>query len=183
MEGHSHYSVGQEERLLDAITMVHIDIEVENPRMEPKQLQDGEHNIIGVAEPTGLALLGVVQPPTPVNADIGIAGQEHMRRIYRPSTGVLTELIEPTEPGTIPTLTHMKLILPLAIGDDLLPVLILQEQHVVGVPEPIAAQDVLAHVVLKVVDVLGVVEPQQLLPGGLPRAVHVQVPVQVEALD
>lgn len=35
-----------------------------------EQLQDGQHDVVDVAEPRGLGLLGVVKPPGPVHRDV-----------------------------------------------------------------------------------------------------------------
>jgi len=52
----------------------------------------------------------------------------------------------------------MELVLLFGVRDDFLALLVLQQQHVVGVAEAVAAEDVPADVVLEVADVLGVVE-------------------------
>lgn len=119
MERHSHDPIRQEERLLHPIPMMHINIQIQHPRMEPQQLQYRQHNIIRIAEPTGLTLLRMVQPPTPINTHIGIARQQHMRRINRPPTRILTELIQAAEAWTVATLAHVELVFAFAICDDL----------------------------------------------------------------
>ena len=46
----------------------------------PEELEDGEDDIVDVAEPARLALLGVVQPAGPIDGNVGRAGDEFPRR-------------------------------------------------------------------------------------------------------
>ena len=44
--------------------------------MELEELQDGENDVVDVAEPGGLALLGVVEAARPVDGDVGVPAVE-----------------------------------------------------------------------------------------------------------
>jgi hypothetical protein len=50
MEGASHDPISQIERLLNTITMMDIDIYVENSLESFKQLKDGQHAIVYIAK-------------------------------------------------------------------------------------------------------------------------------------
>ena len=50
--------------------MVDVDINVEDPLVILEQLEDGQHDVIDVAEAAGLALLGVMETPGPVDRDV-----------------------------------------------------------------------------------------------------------------
>ena len=47
-----HNSVGMIESLLDAISVMHIYINVEDPRVDLQQLNNAHNNIVNIAEPT-----------------------------------------------------------------------------------------------------------------------------------
>ena len=57
--------------------------------MDPEQLEDAEHDVVGVAEAAGLALLGVVEPAGPVDADVGEARVEPRRAVDGGPAGAL----------------------------------------------------------------------------------------------
>ena len=50
--------------------MVDVDIDVEHPLVILEQLEDGQHDVVDVAEAAGLALLGVVEASGPVDCDV-----------------------------------------------------------------------------------------------------------------
>jgi hypothetical protein len=60
---HRHDPVGEVEGLLDAVPVVDVDVDVQHARVHLEQLQDGQHDVVHVAEARGLALLGVVHAP------------------------------------------------------------------------------------------------------------------------
>lgn len=45
MEGHSHDTIGRVESLLDTISMVHVDVDVQNALLVPQKLDDAEDNV------------------------------------------------------------------------------------------------------------------------------------------
>ena len=50
---------------------------------EPQKLKNAEYDVVDVAEAGSLALLGVVQPPGPVNGNVGVAFHETLRGSYK----------------------------------------------------------------------------------------------------
>ena len=71
METAGHNSVRRVERLFNAITMVTIDVDIQNARISAQEFNNAEDDIVDVAEPRGFSLFGVVQSPCPVNGDVG----------------------------------------------------------------------------------------------------------------
>lgn len=69
-----HYTIRGVERLLDAVAVVAVNVDVEHARVGAQKLENTEDDIINVAEPGGFALFGVVQPASPVDGDVGCAG-------------------------------------------------------------------------------------------------------------
>ena len=101
VEGDGHHAVGGVEGLLDAVAVVDVDVDVQHPLMLLEQLEDGEHDVVRVAEARRLALLGVVQPARPVDRDVGLALVELDRPTNRPSYAGLTELRDAVEDRAI----------------------------------------------------------------------------------
>lgn len=66
----AHLPVRQVECLLHTVPVVHVDVDVQHPRVVLEELEDGEHEVVDVAEARGLALLGVVQAARPVDGDV-----------------------------------------------------------------------------------------------------------------
>lgn len=79
----------------------------------------------------------MMKPTTPIDAYISFATEQYVSSINRPSTRVLAELIQTAETRTVTTFAHVELVLLLRIGNDLLTLLVLQQQHIVGVAEAI----------------------------------------------
>ena len=50
VEGERHDAVGGPEGLLDAVAVVDVDVDVEHARVVQEELQDGEHDVVDVAE-------------------------------------------------------------------------------------------------------------------------------------
>ena len=69
VEGKGHDTVIHPESLLNAITVVAVDIDVEYAREDAEEFQYAENDVIYVAKAAGLSLLRVVQPPGPVDSD------------------------------------------------------------------------------------------------------------------
>mmetsp|Transcript_44830 Transcript_44830/g.141163 ORF Transcript_44830/g.141163 Transcript_44830/m.141163 type:complete len:210 (+) Transcript_44830:347-976(+) len=62
VEGGCHNSVCVDERLLHSVSMMHIDIDVKDAREELEQLQDGQNDVVDVAEARGLVALRMMKP-------------------------------------------------------------------------------------------------------------------------
>ena len=59
--------------LLDAVAVVDVDVDVQHALVQLKQLEDGEHDVVGEAEARGLGLLCVMQPARPIDRDVRLA--------------------------------------------------------------------------------------------------------------
>ena len=51
---------------------MHVNVDVQHPLVVLEQLEDAEHDVVGVAESGSLALLRVVQSAHPVDGDVGL---------------------------------------------------------------------------------------------------------------
>jgi hypothetical protein len=60
VEANGHDPIGVVEGLLNAISMVHVNIQIKNPIVYFKQLEDAEHDIVDIAEATSFTFLSVV---------------------------------------------------------------------------------------------------------------------------
>ena len=81
--------------------MVDVDVDIQHAGMVEEQLQDGEHDVVDVAETRGLGFLGVVQPAGPVDGHLRLVRGEFARGVEggaRVEGGVL---VEPVEDGTV----------------------------------------------------------------------------------
>ena len=85
------------EGLLDTVAMMNVDINVQHPTMVLQQLEDGEDDIVGVAEAGRLALFGVVQPARPVDAHVALPLVELDRATYRAAGARLAKVVEAIE--------------------------------------------------------------------------------------
>ena len=82
VEWYSHYSVGVVKGLFYSVSMVAVNVKVEDSTVNTKQitqlsennlrkqLQYSQHNIIHITKPRCLELLRMMQSPTPVDTDI-----------------------------------------------------------------------------------------------------------------
>ena len=71
VEGDGHDPVRGVEGLLHAVPVVDVDVDVEHSLVVLQELEDGQHDVVDVAEARGLRLLGVVETPGPVDGDVG----------------------------------------------------------------------------------------------------------------
>ena len=69
VEREGHDAVGGPEGLLDAVAVVDVDVDVEDARVVAEELQDGEYDVVDVAEAGCFGLFGVVQAAGPVDRD------------------------------------------------------------------------------------------------------------------
>lgn len=73
MKRNSHDAVGGEKRLLHAIAVMDVNIDVEDASMIFQEFENGENNVVDVAETTGFALLGVMQATRPIDGNVSSA--------------------------------------------------------------------------------------------------------------
>lgn len=73
MEPARHHTVHGVKRLLDAIAMITIDIDIQDAQIRAQKLERAEGNVVGVAEPGGKIsrFFSVLQPSCPVDHDVG----------------------------------------------------------------------------------------------------------------
>lgn len=93
MEGDGHDAVREVEGLLDAVAVVDVDIDVQHPLVSLQELQDGEHDVVHVAEPRGFCLLGVVHPAAPVEGHVHVPLVDQRRGVHRAATVRLAVLV------------------------------------------------------------------------------------------
>lgn len=60
VEGEGHDAIGGPEGLFDAVAVVDVDVDVEDARVVDEELEDGEYDVVDVAESRGFVLFGVV---------------------------------------------------------------------------------------------------------------------------
>mmetsp|Transcript_20578 Transcript_20578/g.48498 ORF Transcript_20578/g.48498 Transcript_20578/m.48498 type:complete len:426 (-) Transcript_20578:122-1399(-) len=97
VKGARHDAVRRVEGLLDAVSVVDVDVDVQDPLVLLEELQYRQDAVVDVAEPGGLRLLGVVQPPGPVDDDVDRVVVETRRTADRPRGVQLAELEEAVE--------------------------------------------------------------------------------------
>jgi hypothetical protein len=73
MKGNGHNPIRQIKGLLNPIPMMHINININNSRINQQQLKYSQHNVINIAKATSLALLSMMQSTTKVNGNVGLA--------------------------------------------------------------------------------------------------------------
>jgi hypothetical protein len=66
METARHHPIRRIKRLFHTIPMMAVDIDVQHARIAPEELEDGEVDVVDVAESGGFALFCVVQTACPV---------------------------------------------------------------------------------------------------------------------
>ncbi|BAS98379.1 Os06g0583501, partial [Oryza sativa Japonica Group] len=80
--------------------MVDIDIHIENTLVVFEELEDGEDDVVDVAESRGLALLGVVEAAGPVDGDVVAVVELDGAADGSPGVG-LAEAVEAVEDGAV----------------------------------------------------------------------------------
>lgn len=101
VEGEGHDAVGGPEGLLDAVAVVDVDVDVEDARVVAQELEDGEHDVVDVAEARGFGFLGVVEPTGPVDRDAGLVVDEFARGVDGGAGVEGTVAVESVEDGTV----------------------------------------------------------------------------------
>jgi len=70
MEADGHDSVRGKEGFFYSVTVMHVNVNIENSLVVLQQLQNCKNNVVHIAEALCLLLLGVVQPSCPVDAKV-----------------------------------------------------------------------------------------------------------------
>mmetsp|Transcript_10421 Transcript_10421/g.14544 ORF Transcript_10421/g.14544 Transcript_10421/m.14544 type:complete len:404 (-) Transcript_10421:156-1367(-) len=108
VEAAGHHPVRAVEGLLHAVPVVDVDVDVKNSRVVFQQLQDGQDNVVHVAEAAGLALLGVVQAAGPVHGHVAEAVVELDGPVQRAARVQLAVLEDAIENGAVRVLAHVE---------------------------------------------------------------------------
>lgn len=61
---------------MNAVTVMDVNIDVQNTRMKPEELQDGQDDVVDVAESGSLSFVGMVEAARPIDGDICAASAE-----------------------------------------------------------------------------------------------------------
>ena len=107
--------------VLEISTVVDVDIDVQDPLVVLEELQDGQDDVIDIAETRGLAFLGVVEAARPVDGDVCRLLVELDGRGDRPAGRQLAELVEAVEDGTVLADVeplHLLVVLPHVVRPD-----------------------------------------------------------------
>lgn len=123
VEADSHDSVCVVEGLFDAVAVVHIDVQVQNPAVDPQQLQDAEHDVIYVAKTAGRGPACVVEAAHPVYGDVSIARYYQVCRIQTATSGQSAVIVQSNEPGTVLALVYLEDFPQFDVLDELLALL------------------------------------------------------------
>mmetsp|Transcript_22235 Transcript_22235/g.68622 ORF Transcript_22235/g.68622 Transcript_22235/m.68622 type:complete len:392 (+) Transcript_22235:358-1533(+) len=106
VEGARHDAVRRVERLLDAVAVVDVDVDVQHALVPLQQLQNAEHAVVHVAEARRLGFFRVVQAAGPVDDDVGPLLVQPHRAADGPRRVELAEFEEPVEDGAV--LAHVE---------------------------------------------------------------------------
>ena len=79
VEADGHDAVGRPERLLDAVAVVAVDVDVQDARDRAEHFKDAKDDVVDIAEAGCLTLLRVVQSTRPVDRDVGLARSQATR--------------------------------------------------------------------------------------------------------
>ena len=101
MEGARHDAVGHIERLLHAVPVVDVDVDVDHALVLLQKLQDRQHAVVHVAKARRLALLGVVEAAGPVDHDVALVRVESHGAANRAAGVDLAKLEEAVEHGAV----------------------------------------------------------------------------------
>ena len=92
MEADSHDTVSRIKGFLNAITMMHINVDVEDAVVVLEQLKYGDNDVVHKAEAASLFFFGVMQAACPVDAHVGHAVIQHDRSIKTASSRYLGQI-------------------------------------------------------------------------------------------
>lgn len=107
VERHGHDSVRNVERLLHAVTVVHVNVNVQHARVVLEQLQNAQHDVVHVAEARPLRLLGMVQSARPVDGNIALSVVESTHSVQRAARVNLAEVEDAIEHGAVRQLAQV----------------------------------------------------------------------------
>lgn len=108
VEGDCHDSIRGVEGLFYTVTVMHVNVNVQDALVVLKQLQDGQHDVVDVAEARRLALLGVVQAAAPVDGHICVSVVQPHCAVDGGARVTLTEWEQIGEDGAVSELAHVE---------------------------------------------------------------------------
>jgi len=73
VEAEGEHTVRAVKGFLDAVAVMHVDVDVEDADEVSEQAEDADNDVVDVAEAVGLALLGVVQSTASVDCNVSAA--------------------------------------------------------------------------------------------------------------
>jgi hypothetical protein len=129
VETHRHHAVGEVERLLDAVAVVDVYVDVHNARVVLQELENRQHEVVDVTETGGFAFLRVMQPAGPVHGDVAEAVVQAHGAVDGTAGVQLAEVEQTVEYRAVlaeVVLLHLRRVLVLGIRGDLR-----QEIHVI----------------------------------------------------
>jgi hypothetical protein len=83
VKGYSHDTVCGKECLLNTVTVMHVNINVQYALVETQELEDRQDNVVDIAKPRRLGFLCVMQAAAPVDADVRLATIELSSGSYK----------------------------------------------------------------------------------------------------
>mmetsp|Transcript_5354 Transcript_5354/g.15736 ORF Transcript_5354/g.15736 Transcript_5354/m.15736 type:complete len:478 (+) Transcript_5354:47-1480(+) len=110
VEGNCHHSVREVKSLLHAISVVDVNVDVEDSRMVLEELQARDDNVVDVAEPTRFALLGMVQTPAPIDGNVASPGIQLARAVNGCPRVHAAKLVQAVEDRAVRVLTNIELL-------------------------------------------------------------------------
>lgn len=87
---------------------MHVDVEIEHPRVHFQQFQDADDDIVDVAEPTGLCFFGVVVSSCPVDDNVRYPREHNVGSIDASSSCQLAKMIQPVKSRTVKGLVDLE---------------------------------------------------------------------------
>lgn len=96
-----HHSIRGIEGLLDPVPVVYVNVQVEHAGVVLEHVEDGQHNVVDVAEARRLGPLGVMQPPSPVDAHVRGARVETQRTVDRAPRVEPAVVVQAVEDGAV----------------------------------------------------------------------------------
>lgn len=101
MERDCHDTISGVEGLLDSVTVVNVNVDVEHTCVVFEQFQDAEDNVIDVAETAGLGFLRMVQTTGPIDRNVCLVVVETHCTAHAASSADLTVLVQAIEHGAV----------------------------------------------------------------------------------
>ena len=101
MKGDGHDATGLVKCLLDAVAVVDVNVNVLDAGVDPETVEDGEVDVVDVAEARGLEALGVVESAGPVDGDVGLLGGDFAGTLHGGAGRVAAKVVEAVKDGTV----------------------------------------------------------------------------------